>query len=397
MLARLRKSALQTDVLGHFEGGEQITFTDGSGHVPISAHWSVVRDTYLACTAVDALLPHVGFKVLLVGALRLAAARRGETAHADDNGKGNTKWKTAQRIRAVLAFLNVKYSSGTKNPTSRSNYLARPEQRESLSHAHKTAEQVLRASKTFKSKKKKTGVATLLTEGELDAVPFAMQGDVLMETNACRRDRATLKKDETIKQAILRWWIALGFVGFRPQDSGSKFKRRVEKTILPTIRLAALSANKIMSAATLLSSRSDATSASAPTRRAFGSGPGSASKRSSNSFAKDPRTEGMIGKSEYIKLFVALGHALLPADADDVEHENEHTREYVRQVNEAEWKRLAKKDFQRDAGGMKFMSYEQFFNAIFELVDLHTYSIEADEYVAFLDRTLELLPHPLVH
>ena len=76
MLARLRKSALQTDVLGHFEGGEQITFTDGSGHVPISAHWSVVRDTYLACTAVDALLPHVGFKVLLVGALRLAAARR---------------------------------------------------------------------------------------------------------------------------------------------------------------------------------------------------------------------------------------------------------------------------------------------------------------------------------
>ena len=47
-------------------------------------------------------------------------AHDGNNILDDDNGKGNTKWKTAQRIRAVLAFLNVKYSSGTKNPTSRS-------------------------------------------------------------------------------------------------------------------------------------------------------------------------------------------------------------------------------------------------------------------------------------
>ena len=349
--------------------------------VAMAAHWSVVRQVYLTASAADAFMPQVGFKVLLLGAMLARQNSMGRLEREGPSAK-RTFWKTAQRVRAVLAFRSMLDEKDRKNEAQMHKFkhtcIHMPKPSASLSHLHKTAEEVLRASKAFRRKSRKAGVKVELSEEELDAVPFVLQGDAAVETNEARKDRIALRRDPKIKAAILRWWIELGFMGHRPKGlKGTKLKDKV-RGILPAIRLVSVSKSTDKSS----TSASARLSASMPLPSS--SSRGDSFKGAGASTTGDPRMAGLIGIKEYRSMCVALGRALL-TDGEEAS-----------EVEEEEWRKLADKDWKRDSGGLRFMDYHRFFSSVFELADLHTRGVGVDEYVGFLDRSLARLARPLV-
>lgn len=73
-----------------------------------------------------------------------------------------------------------------------------------------------------------------------------------------------------------------------------------------------------------------------------------------------------MGKPSYLRMHKILVSLLLPTATDD------------------DAARLAEEDWKTDVGDGAFMTYDRFFEAMFELSDHWTQSAEAAEYLAFL-------------
>ena len=104
-------------------------------------------------------------------------------------------------------------------------------------------------------------------------------------------------------------------------------------------------------------------------------------KRKAGGLAIRDVEKGFVTKVEYIRLCVELWRALSGPDGDG--------------MSEKEVKSAAKKDWKKDSRGMQKMDFPCFFDAIFELADLYTFSISEADFVRFLKATLVRLPKPI--
>ncbi|KAK3247974.1 hypothetical protein CYMTET_42547 [Cymbomonas tetramitiformis] len=226
---------------------------------------------------------------------------------------------------------------------------------EAMSHWDKTDVQVFSESKSVKKKLKKSRVTSvaaikvMLETGKKGYIPppLTKQADLAVYTRAAVKKRGELRKSLAVKKGILRWWVLLGFSGFVPNSSLASLARFVGKQHMKKKRVSTVAKAAVR--------QSQVQPVQAPDEY-------------------DETLEvGAITKGEYIQMCVEIWKVV--GDPEE--------------IDEADARKSAAKDWKEDSAGQKGMNYPLFFNAIFTLCDLYTVSAEEDEYEQFLQRCVD--------
>lgn len=345
------------------------------------ARWKVATTAVKKEARLTTLIKNM-FTSVTFGSRKQLSPREPKPQQAQDKKHGG--WGLVRGLRSIFRFGTIAKEIA---PITRSTEVA-PEAKASATY-HLTQEEALAQNKAFKKTMKKQGIKTTVSEENAANVPLAQQADVAFETPAARMERVKLRRSEPIKDEILEWWIHLGF--------SERGKKKAEAAAV-NILLANKAVNIFKRG--LFGGKSPASVEPAPEEKTpekakkeeVRPAPTPAEKRKMEAEAAGPKRKagglairdvekGFVTKVEYIRLCVELWRALSGPDGDG--------------MSEKEVKSAAKKDWKKDSRGMQKMDFPCFFDAIFELADLYTFSISEADYVRFLKATLVRLPKPI--
>ena len=285
--------------------------------------------------------------------------------------KGNKGgWGLVRGIRSIFRFGSI---AKEISPLTRATAAA-PTQKVSMMY-HGTEEEALKQSTAMKKQLKSMKVKTTMRADGV--VPLSQQADIAFETPTARMERVQLRKSKDIKDAILQWWIELGF-----SDRNNKKAAAAATNVLAVNKVASMFKKN------LFGKKADGAVSPEPTPATTPKTPASkgkekegegVSKKGGGATVRDVE-KGFMTKAEYVKMCVELWRVLSQAEDG---------------ITERQAKNSAKKDWKKDSRGLKTMDWSAFYDAIFELADLYTFSVEEADYCRFLKATLGRLPKPL--
>lgn len=346
-------------------------------------------------TGLKAQLNGVNESRVATGELLVEAANEvevEETRKEEEERKKKT-WSIVRGIRSIFSMLSGTNKVSPVTITTQE----RPEVRMSLASKDKTEEEVLTENMGQTLKKQGLKMANEVEE----YVPLQHQVDLAFETKEVRMQRVLLQRSPKIKEAVLAWWVELGmsqrkrgagktnkaalkrmkavankvafiggFVSFTKSFTASFSKNKAKETAeMPTEAPKTPSHLKFAKAVQNVKASNQATAGGALAMM----------RKLTGAKAKDNRTDGFMEKADYMLMCREL-YIILGQDA----------------MSERQAKNAAADDWKKDSRGMVRMNFSSFFDAVFELADLYTFSVNEEDYCRFLYATLERMEKPIV-